>query len=78
MTEWIKWDGGECPIHPGQVFELEWRDGMRSGPVEMIEPGEWVNTGDQPDDIIKYRLITSRAEIEEAKKYAGKYAGGSK
>lgn len=27
MSEWIKWNGGECPVPAGTIVDVEHRDG---------------------------------------------------
>ena len=61
MTEWISWNGGECPIPGAKVgeYEVEFEDGaMRgnsSGSISAILY-DWSNSGSHLN-IIAYRLI---------------------
>lgn len=67
MTDWIKWDGGECPIKSDKTrVEYEMRSGREmNGFARALR---WSDT-DSVGDIIAYRIIedhepkTTREEI---------------
>ena len=66
MNEWIKWNGGECPVPTGTPVDVEFRDGQRLLNVEANTslPGcargaygaFWMhhNVG---SDIVAYRIV---------------------
>lgn len=56
MSEWIEWNGGECPAEPDTRVLLKFRDGV--GDLRFPWPaGYWArgNTG-YGSDIIAYRI----------------------
>lgn len=54
MSQWIDWNGGECPVSPDTLVRVELRCGVRSAPTS---PGmfQWGN-GNQGGDIIAYQV----------------------
>ncbi|MGY6251678.1 hypothetical protein ACXIUS_29835 [Bosea thiooxidans] len=55
MTDWIEWNGGECPVSTGALVEVRLDDGTTTGP--MTAGGwDWRNHG-TPADIVAYRLV---------------------
>lgn len=50
---WIAWEGGECPVHPGDVVEYEMRSGVRR--VSVARRLWWKRFMDG-GDIVRYRL----------------------
>lgn len=54
MSEWIKWNGGECPVHPDTVVEYEMKAGMGC----KIGAG-WLywDHKKRSGDIIAYKII---------------------
>lgn len=61
MTEWIKWDGGECPIPNAKAgeFVVKYRHGYEEeGHYDAKVLPDWVHGAiERPSDIIAYRLI---------------------
>lgn len=55
MSEWIKWEGGECPVSLNTKIEVEFRNGKLWGNKET----EWYswNHRNHPYDIVAYRVI---------------------
>jgi hypothetical protein len=57
MTDWIKWNGGECPIKSDKTrVEIKYSDGDIAGPA--LKNGwrwNWANNG-TGGDIIAYRI----------------------
>lgn len=58
MSEWIKWDGGDCPVPGGTPVVLRLRDGYEF--EESFDSAEfrWRHTGAE-DDIMEYRVMSS-------------------
>jgi hypothetical protein len=60
MTEWIKWNGGECPVHPKTVVRVQ----LRCQSIEYADTNDfvgstdlrWTHTG-EGGDIIAYKII---------------------
>ncbi len=54
---WIEWKGGECPVGPDVVVEIQMDN---DGFVYLFHAGEfrwaWLHGG-KDDDIIKYRVV---------------------
>ena len=63
---WIKWDGGECPVPPDTMVDLQFRGGgSQSGyPAYAYF---WRHGGDG-DDIVEYRIVLEQADLEAAEK----------
>lgn len=66
MSEWIKWNGGECPVANGTLVDVEHRDGdiiynqpagIGGRPPEGYAE-DWSIDKDDPEDgdIVAYRL----------------------
>lgn len=62
MSEWIEWDGGECPVAPDVMVCIKFRDGndffaddkRALGAVDWTP--NWHHSGGD-SDIIAYRVI---------------------
>lgn len=52
-SEWIEWNGGECPLPDGTIHEVEYRDGEKCKD-DLPETSYWGIDGDDCD-IIAYR-----------------------
>lgn len=56
--QWIKWDGGECPVHPDTGVEIKLRDG--SVGTEFARSVVWVhrrlNAAPYRGDVVAYRV----------------------
>ena len=63
---WIKWDGGECPVPPGTLVEVNFRDGSYESEY-TADDHRWINVGGD-DDIISYRTITEQPDLEAAER----------
>ena len=65
MTNWIEWNGGECPVPAGTIVDVKYRDGDE----ETNHAGSWikcwVNDG-MLQDIIAYRIHTDAPNKLEA------------
>ncbi len=68
MTEWIKWEGGTCPVPDGTVVDLQYRNGrmMYAIPARQAHgagagAAYWHHDGCN-QDIIAYRLSKSVPE----------------
>jgi hypothetical protein len=59
MTEWIEWNGGECPIPDAEAgeYEIRLRDGTEEIKYRPATFWRWDRVGDRRYDIIAYRLI---------------------
>jgi hypothetical protein len=55
MSQWNKWDGGDCPVREGVIVCVKFRDLMTA--EEVGEMFEWEHTGCY-DDIVWYKEIT--------------------
>ncbi len=77
-SEWIEWQGGECPVPTGTVVDVQYRDGDRqyTGPAGVCRP-TWGRDASPAfwrdvngcNDIVRYRLNNSglwQAEIQFA------------
>ena len=63
---WIKWHGGECPVPPGTLVEVKFRDGScETG--HSANCYSWLRV-DFNDDIVEYRTATEKADLEAAEK----------
>lgn len=54
MTNWIEWNGGECPVSGDRLVEVLWDDGTTTGPLRA---DSWVWDGSAYADIVAYRLV---------------------
>ena len=65
---WIKWNGGECPVHPDTVVDVK----LRSGHTEYKTTNKFlcwrrmVDGTEYPYDVIAYRIVTPHAKQPEA------------
>lgn len=67
MSEWIEWSGGECPVPPGTVVEVRFRNG-NSDPDSNAEWWDWRWRGREGEyDIVAYRVISEKPKPEEPK-----------
>lgn len=55
MNEWIKWNGGECPVHPKTEVKVQLRDGTEPNP-NSAGCYRWVCYG-KDSDIVAYRVV---------------------
>ena len=63
-SNWIEWNGGECPVGKGALVEVRWDDGTTTGP--MTAGGwDWRNHG-TPADIVAYRLVDAPGASTES------------
>lgn len=69
MSEWIEWNGGDCPVAGGVKVDIQFRDGE----VHAWEnPKHWLWTNDQGDGtIIAYRICD--AKEQDANAISGPY-----
>lgn len=60
MSDWIKWNGGECPVAAGTRVEVKYRDDEIA---EDCDPdlSNWIHYGEQ-GDIIAYRVVEEAAQ----------------
>src|SRR5688500_2170321 len=71
MGEWIKWEGGECPVHRNTRIDVRHRRGTE---VTGTYPGDngafrWEHYGEEAcggGDIVAYRLSSAQGSTEEA------------
>lgn len=55
QTDWIEWQGGECPLASGLKHEVRFRDGRI---VKDDTPETWIwSHGDDYTDIVAFRII---------------------
>ena len=67
MTDWIEWKGGDCPVSPSTIVDVEFRDGDQhigdGACAEIYHWGHYDAPGPHPEDffrgadIISYRVI---------------------
>jgi hypothetical protein len=60
MTEWISWDGGECPIPDAKAgeYEIHFRNGYKKLTFDDAIDRDWSRTPEfYNSHIIAYRLI---------------------
>lgn len=58
-AEWIKWDGGECPVDRETLVEVKMRDGCTA--IGKAKYGVWANTS-LDYDIVAYRIVEPTKE----------------
>lgn len=68
MSDWIEWNGGECPLPPGTWVEVCLRDlgRARQAPARFLR-WSWYGLKEEPDDIIFYRVLSKANKTEEPK-----------
>lgn len=62
MTDWIEWNGGECPVGEGTLVEYKLRGNPDTSVEDASFPAEdlqW-NHKNEPLDIVAYRLVDAR------------------
>jgi len=76
MSNWIEWNGGECPVETGTLVDVKYRngnvnfhvmaefDGCDTGSDPGSNAYDWTNN-DNPGDIIAYRLHNQYAATPE-------------
>jgi len=55
MSNWIEWDGGECPVSDGAVVQVELRGGDR---MTGAFADEFWRKDNLPGDIVAYRVVS--------------------
>jgi hypothetical protein len=66
MTNWIEWNGGECPIKSDKtVVDFELRNGSRLG--GSCKSVDWFHSFDDPSDIIAYRIIEDYEPVAQTR-----------
>ena len=63
INGWVEWDGGECPVIPGNRVDLKLRGGFITQDFPA-EAGEWNHYGGVWD-IIAYRVVEQERERGE-------------
>jgi len=71
MTDWIKWNGGECPVAPETMVEVVYRDGTQDRDMANVYP--WENHG-KIAAIIKYRVVSPADAPEHHKTLRDEFA----
>lgn len=64
VSDWIKWEGGECPVHWNTWIQARFRDGCVTG-ANQAKNFRW-NHIHTSADIVEYRLAEPRKTLEEA------------
>jgi len=70
MSDWIEWNGGECPVEPGTIVDVKNRDGAIFELVFAMKSelaNDWRNL-DFPSDIVAYRVHNQDASTSEQPK----------
>lgn len=67
-TDWIEWQGGECPVDPDTPVEVRFRDYEIAGDeVSGLDASFWIGgsydwwkheSPDRDNDIIAYRVVS--------------------
>lgn len=62
MSEWIKWNGGECPVHPETIVRVQFRNETRDyadrpWSDEKASEWRWSHRKGSLTNIIAYRII---------------------
>ncbi len=62
MSEWIEWNGGDCPVDRETVVEVRYRNlpDLKDPPREAIH-WRWIQWG-KDDDIIAYRVVNDKQD----------------
>lgn len=60
MSEWIRWNGGICPVQKETVVDVRWRDGGL-GLGKCSDFWAWDHQNG-PYDIVAYRIIKEGEE----------------
>lgn len=58
MSEWIEWNGGECPVQETDQFEFIYRGGRKVKVQCAGNRYRWKHLGAH-HDIVAYRIITN-------------------
>lgn len=63
MTDWIEWNGGECPLKDGVKHYRQYRDQTRDEALTVYHRSGaknyvWEHRGNE-DDIIAYKVINN-------------------
>ena len=63
-SDWIKWNGGDCPVLPDTAVEVK----LRCGIIKQAAPAKsyrWRHDGDGVD-IVEYRIVIEQADLNAA------------
>lgn len=60
-NEWITWEGGVCPLEPGQFHDRKYRDGrfsyrIKCETIDTLRRAMWQHDG-VAEDILAYRVV---------------------
>ena len=62
MSEWIEWNGGECPTSPGVSVEARLRSGLLL--VRTAARLQWGRYDDSPgSEIVAYRRVVAKPTV---------------
>ena len=64
--DWIKWEGGECPVMRDQKVMVKLRSGIVRGPIRAVSL-MWAHY-DNGFDIVEYSTVTEQADLDAAEK----------
>lgn len=74
---WIPWSGGECPVHPDTIVEIEFSSGIRP-PASKASYWSWSwPPGTNGSDIVAYRVTESTTPEENCGRSYGDVTNGS-
>lgn len=68
MSEWIQWNGGECPVDPDTMVAVKVRGSSSEWPNEICGNLYWDHNG-SGGDILAYRVV-SKPKAEQPKNTA--------
>ena len=64
MSDWIEWNGGECPVPDGVEFKFKFRDNRESQIRDTASRFRWRHINNS-DDIIAYRILDEKPASDE-------------
>lgn len=56
-SDWIKWEGGKCPVDPKTRVEVAFRDGTKSTSQQLAKDLDWRTDHWMGCDIIAYKVV---------------------
>jgi len=61
MNDWIKWEGGECPVDGETIVEIQFRQGTKTIEITCKAADcEWQSDPEWYHDIIAYRVVEDK------------------
>lgn len=69
MSDWIKWEGGECPVGPYVMVDYIVRDEAKTTHKSMAKNLRWdhtARTGECNGDIMSYRISENNTKVADS------------